>query len=142
MDASPTVNSILDYFVPSTCRNDWQRFHCIDVWRTNEGMRMLRLSHANVQYEFEIREWDPEIVRCVVVCTASTHECIRVGTRNNLTWTLLRLAHWNTPACPPSYVGLWEEYDNAHAFETLGDVVPEGAVIPPPPPGPPQLVYG
>ena len=142
MDVKPTVNSVLDYFVPSTCRNDWQRFDCIEVWQTNEGTHKLRLSHAGSQYEFEIREWDPEIVRCVVVCEASAHERVRVGTRNHLTWTLLRLAHWNTPAAPPSYAGLWEEYDNAHSFEALGHPAGADDVIPPPPPAPPQLVYG
>jgi hypothetical protein len=141
----------LDIFVPDVCRNDWQRFQCLELSRDNSGEYTLRVSHENHQYTFKVDAWDAEIRRCVVVCTNSP--CPQTVARNdraNLTWVLLRLAEIHTPAAPTLASRMWGHYDNAAALrdnewliwglEAGVELAVEPGFIPPMPAMAPQLL--
>jgi hypothetical protein len=152
MDTNPTVNSILDYFVPDFCRNDWQKFDCLDLSNSNDDVYTLRISYKNFQYTFKVDVWDREIQRCVVVCTHS--DSVDVITRNDrasLTWVFARLADWQTPSCPSIVSRMWPLYDNAltlrvdswHSWLAAAELeFAAHAAIPPMPDLAPQLLYG
>jgi hypothetical protein len=152
MDVNPTVNSILDFFVPDPCRNDWRNFNCLELTQNNNE-RQLRISYGNHQYAFKVDAWDPETQRCVVVCTNSPcGETIARNDRANLTWVFMRLIEMNTPAAPSMASRMWSSYFNAQSLRAddwdpwaddvdadLDDVL---MLIPPMPLMAPQLLHG
>ena len=145
MDVDPTVNSILDFFVPDACKNDWQRWAPIYV----EPERRLRLGYEGHQFCFEIEAWNREISRCVVRCVSSNlPSAVAINDRCNLTWAFLRISEHGTPGFPGYHTRLLASFDNAAAvrenewWEWVENAAVELGVDLALPPMAPQLMLG
>jgi hypothetical protein len=149
MDAEPTVNSILDFFVPCCCRNDWQRWGPL-LLTDNDGRTTLWLGVNGDQYAFRFDRWEPvnaadaEFARCTVQCEETTNdEILRVNDRANLTWVFARLSEFNTPDCPSYATRFLSGTHNAAMYDYEWEARhrgPQNAVILELPPLPPQLL--
>lgn len=115
-------NVLRDYFVPSCCQNDWQRCPSLHVG-TYGDFQIVTISYQGSQTNFRVESFtsggeDAFGYDCVIQCQyADAGSRFTRHDRCKLTWALLFVEHYGTPAEIGFHTRHWPEYSNKASYE-------------------------